>query len=273
TSDSPVPVGATDATATSSQLLPSMPNKIGGLIVIAPNAQKVATGYTGRRPIVEDARCNKCHQELGTFTTDAFHAGQRNDGTTCSWCHTPNRTSSGWSADSTSYIHAIHGGAKRTVPFNWHASSATDGFFNVKFPGVLRQCETCHLPGTYDFSATASASAQPNRPYRTVASGTLNASVSLSPYITTPGTNFGSGFTFNATTGVTTPAAATTLVTSPIATQCFACHDSTLARDHMLITGNASIYEARSTALAKPELCMVCHDTGRIADIKVMHSK
>jgi hypothetical protein len=59
-----------------------MPNAYGGLIVIAKNVQKVATGYTGRRPIVEDARCNACHQELGTFTEDAFHAGQRNDGTT-----------------------------------------------------------------------------------------------------------------------------------------------------------------------------------------------
>ncbi len=89
---------------------------MGGLIVIAPNAQKVATGFTGRRPIVEDARCNACHQELGTFTEDAFHAGQRNDGTTCSWCHTPNRASSGWSADSIYFVHAIHAGAKRETP-------------------------------------------------------------------------------------------------------------------------------------------------------------
>ena len=42
-----------------------MPNMTGGLIVIAPNAQKVATGYTGRRPVVEDARCNACHQAAG----------------------------------------------------------------------------------------------------------------------------------------------------------------------------------------------------------------
>ncbi len=76
------------------------PNPTGGLIVIAPNVQKVGTTFTGRRVIVEDKRCNACHQELGTFTEDAFHAGQRNDGTTCSWCHTPNRTSSAWSADS-----------------------------------------------------------------------------------------------------------------------------------------------------------------------------
>ena len=136
--------------------------------------QKVATGYTARRPIVEDARCNKCHQELGTFTTDAFHGGQRNDGTTCAWCHNPNRTSSGWSADSTSFIHAIHASAKRTVPFTWHASSTTENFADVKYPGVLRQCETCHLPGTYDFSATASDSALPNRLYRSVATGIFN---------------------------------------------------------------------------------------------------
>ena len=266
---------------------PGFSGKTGGLIVVAPNATKVAGAgcptatnascnsngsYNGRRPIVEDARCNKCHQELGTFTTDVFHGGQRNDGTTCSWCHTPNRNSSGWSADSTSYIHAIHGGAKRSVPFNWHASSATDGFFNVKYPGVLKQCETCHLPGTYDFSASASASAMANRPYRTVATGTLSASISLSPYVT-PGTNYGSGPSVASATGVLTEGAATTLLTSPTATQCFACHDTTIARQHMEITGNASIYKDRTTALATPELCAVCHGPGRIADIKVMHAK
>ena len=133
-------------------------NKIGGLIVIAPNAQKVATGYTGRRAIVSDAKCNACHQELGTFTEDAFHAGQRNDGTTCAWCHKPNQTSSGWSADSTSFVHAIHASAKREVPYNWHAATATEGFYDVTYPGVLNQCETCHLAGTYDFSASTSAS-------------------------------------------------------------------------------------------------------------------
>ena len=110
-------------------------NKKGGLIVIAPNVQMVATGYTGRRAIVEDKRCNACHQELGTFTKDAFHAGQRNDATTCSWCHTPNRTSSGWSADSTAFVHAIHASAKRQVPYNWHAVSATEGYFEIGVPG------------------------------------------------------------------------------------------------------------------------------------------
>ncbi len=308
---STLPVSAVVPISSPELLDPRMPNKRGGLIVIAPNAQKVASAgctagtaggctssgaYTGRRPIVEDARCNKCHQELGTFTEDAFHAGQRNDGTTCAWCHTPNRTSSGWAADSTSFIHAIHAGAKRGVPFTWHASSTTESFADVKFPGVLSNCEGCHIRGSYDFSAAASQSALPNRLYRTVATGIFNGTAgtlttgctvtpisdclqtavgvfSLSPYVIkdnlAPG--YGSGFSVSSA-GVPTDAAPTTLVNSPVATQCFSCHDSALARTHMEENG-ASLYVPRSTALGAVETCALCHATGRIADIRVMHAK
>ena len=290
-------------------------NSVGGLIVIAPNATKVADGYTGRRPIVEDARCNKCHQELGAFTEDAFHGGQRNDGTTCSWCHRPNLTSSGWSADSTSYIHSIHGGNKRTHPFTWHAAAVGESFADVKFPGLLKNCEGCHIRGAYDFSNPASQSALPNRLYRTVATGFFAVNVgdtvptysgasctagtstpqtdvgvySLSPYVLGIPQNYGTGFSYNTgllpsnsctTDGapVTNPPDGTlqadprTLVNSPIATACFACHDTDLARTHMEINGG-SIYALRATALGTMETCMVCHDTGRIADIKTMHAK
>lgn len=257
--------------ATATGLNPNMPNLMGGLIVIAPNAQKVATGYTGRRPIVENARCQACHQQLGPFTEEAFHAGQRNDGTTCAWCHTPNQNTNGWSGDSTSYIHAIHAAAKRTVPFNWHAASATEGFFDIGFPGVLRDCQTCHLPGTYDFSAAASKTALPNRLYRAVATGTPAAGVTISPYVIA-GNNYGGNFSFSAATGVTTAAAATTLVNSPIATACFACHDDKVTTSHMQANG-ASIYTPRSTALGQVEQCMVCHGPGSIADIAVVHRK
>jgi len=295
---STLPVSAVVPISSPELLDPRMANRRGGLIVIAPNAQKVATGYTGRRPIVEDARCNKCHQELGTFTEEAFHGGQRNDGSTCAWCHTPNRTSSGWSADSTSYIHMIHAGAKREVPFTWHASSTTESFADIKFPGVLSECETCHLPGTYGFSAAPSASALPNRLYRTVATGLFNGTAgtlttgctvtaindclqtAVGVFSLYPGpevikdnlTSYGSGFSVAAATGVPTNAAGTTLVNSPIATQCFACHDSILARAHIEVNGG-SIYAPRTTALGTIETCMVCHDAGRIADIEVMHAK
>lgn len=159
-------------------------NKCGGLIVAADTVQKVASGYTGRRAIVDNAKCNLCHEQLGEFTDESFHAGQRNDGTTCAWCHKPNQTSSGWAADSSNFIHAIHAGVKsgatdhttaRTVQFTWHAVDSADNFSTIGFPGNLKKCETCHLPGTYDFSATASLSAVPNRLYRTVATGKFNS--------------------------------------------------------------------------------------------------
>ncbi len=245
-------------------------NKQGGLIVIAPNAQVVGTGYTGRRAIVEDARCNACHQELGTFTEDAFHAGQRNDGTTCSWCHNPNKTGTGWAIDSTVFVHAIHAASKRSVPYNYQATSATDGFFDITFPGILNDCTTCHLPGTFDFSVTPQ-SAIDNRLYRTTANGTYTASPALSPYVVA-GTNYGSGFSFSAGTGATTPAAATTLVSSPTAAVCSACHDTNDAVAHMRANGG-SFYQGRTAALATTETCLVCHGSGRTADIAVEHAK
>jgi OmcA/MtrC family decaheme c-type cytochrome len=242
-------------------------NKKGGLIVIAPNVQMVATGYTGRRAIVQDEHCNACHQELGTFTTDAFHAGQRNDATTCSWCHNPNKVGTGWSIDSTAFVHAIHASAKRTVPYTYQATSSTDGFFNVTFPGILSDCQTCHLPGTFDFSATPSAAIS-SRQLRTAAQGTFSASPALSPYVTA-GTNYGSGFSTSAA-GVPTDAAATTLVLSPTVAVCSACHDSSTATAHM--KGNTGVFYApRSAALGNTETCLVCHGTGGVADIAVVH--
>ena len=268
------------ATATSG-LTAGMPNMTGGLVVITPNSQKVATGYTARRAIVDDARCNACHQELGTFTEEAFHGGQRNDGSTCSWCHTPNRASSGWSADSISFVHAIHAGNMRSKDFTWHAATTTESFADIGYPGVLADCQACHLAGTYDFSATASAASLPNRQYRTVATGKFNGTAtgdplsvfSLSPYIVKDNVfDYGSGFSFNAATGVTTAAAGTTSVISPITAACFACHDSTQAKAHMELNGG-SIYAPRTAALATVETCMVCHATNRIGDIRAMHAK
>ena len=167
------PYPVTDATATPAQIGNSygafQPNKTGGLIVVAPDVQVVASAgaaaggtggaYTGRRQIVEDKRCNNCHQELGAFNESQFHGGQRNDGTTCAWCHTPNRSSQGWSVDSTNFVHAIHGDLKRVKDFTYYAASTTDGFWKIGYPGVLKNCEACHIPGSYDFSNSASKAA------------------------------------------------------------------------------------------------------------------
>jgi OmcA/MtrC family decaheme c-type cytochrome len=221
--------------------------KQGGVIVAAPNVWKVATGFTARRAVVDNGKCNDCHSPLGISPT--FHAGQRNDGPTCSFCHNPNRTSSGWSANAKDFIHAAHGGRARTVPFTWHAVSATDTFADIEFPGALNDCTACHVAGTFDYSATASANALPNMLVSTVATGKYDGAsataYTLSPYVVTDNVkDYGAGFSYNTATGVTTPAAGTTLVKTPITAACSGCHDAPMAIDHMRANGG-HFYDTR----------------------------
>ncbi len=78
---------------------------------------------------------------------------------------------------------------------------------------------------------------------------------------------------YSAATGVLTVRSPTTLVTSPTVTVCSACHDSADAISHFKLNG-AAFYQARGTAITGTnETCLVCHGTGRIADIAVVHSK
>jgi OmcA/MtrC family decaheme c-type cytochrome len=232
---------------------------VGGLIVPALDKYAVASGYTARRSAVDTAKCNKCHGHLGA--NPSFHAGQRNDAPTCSFCHNPNRTSSGWSANASTFVHAIHAGAKRTVPYTWHATSATTGYWDITYPlsgdgsDLLKYCEACHVSGYFDFSASAYTSGggalMNNLLWTTVATGTLasssTSSYTFSPYVTLD-KDYGSGFSISASTGVGTDAAGTTLVSSPISAVCFSCHDSTTASDHMKLNGGA-LYRPRSEAM------------------------
>jgi hypothetical protein len=123
------------------------------------------------------------------------------------------------------------------------------------------------------------------RLYRTVATGTIAASTSTptisyantgAPLGFVAGTAYGAGPSVASATGIVTEGVGTTLVNSPIATACVACHDGNIAPfpvlDHIAGEGGA-IYEPRSTALAKQERCLLCHGTGQVADIKAMHNK
>jgi len=255
----------------------------GGLSVPAPNIWKVATGYTGRRPIVENAKCIKCHGALGV--TPNFHGGLRNDGPTCAFCHNPNRSSAGWSASSKFFIHAIHAGRKRTVNYTWHAAAAGPGYDEIEFPGTLNTCTTCHLPGTYDFTNSANLTALASEQLTTVASGTLDPNpltnstyYTVSPYVPSAGGVYGAGFSYNASNTATPPrtteAAGTTLVATPLTAACVACHDSSIAVDHMRANGG-HFYAQRSTVLASTakEQCMICHGPGRVAAIGAVHQR
>ncbi len=261
--------------------LPADGKAQGGLSVPPPNVWKTATGHTGRRAIVETAKCNACHGALGV--TPSFHAGQRNDGPTCSFCHTPNRTSSGWAAGSKYFIHAIHGARKRTVPFTWHAIAAGQGYDEIEFPGTLNSCTTCHVPNTYDFTSVSNLASLPAQQLSTVAVGRYNTDplvnssyYTVSPYVVADGVfDYGNNFSYNAATNTTTNAADTTLVLSRVTGACSACHDSPVALDHMRQNGGL-FYAQRSIALAPtapPEQCMICHGPGRIAAIGAVHQR
>lgn len=251
----------------------------GGLSVPAPNVWKVATGYTARRQIVDNAKCNNCHGALGV--TPTFHAGQRNNGPTCSFCHNPNRTSSGWSASSKYFIHGIHAGRKRVVPFTWHAAAAGPGYDEVEFPGTLNMCTTCHVPNTYDFTNATNLTGIGNAELTTVATGKYSTDplvnstyYTVSPYVVADNqTDYGAGFAYNAATNVTTQAAGTTLVITPITAACSACHDTPTAIDHMKGNGG-QFYSQRQTVLAPnapQEQCLICHGPGRVAAIGEVH--
>jgi OmcA/MtrC family decaheme c-type cytochrome len=280
----------------------------GGLIVAAPDVYQVATdtatgkAYAARRGIVKNDNCKACHEQLGA--NPSFHAGQRNDGPTCAFCHNPNRTSGGWSASSSTFIHGIHGAAFRNVKFSWHAACTTgsfaagtctldnaDSFADVTYPGILNNCQQCHLPGTYDFSASASASAVSSLLMSTVGTGSYTPDISTSPYVLANGTDYGSGFsTSNLTSGtkdgvactsaapcacsLSAPcqASSTTLVSSPIVAACSACHDSANDLSHMRQMGG-TFYGTRASALASSESCMMCHGPGTVAAIADVHGK
>jgi OmcA/MtrC family decaheme c-type cytochrome len=253
----------------------------GGLSIPPPNVWKAATGFTGRRPIVDNDKCLDCHGALGVAPT--FHAGQRNDGPTCSFCHNPNRTSAGWSAGSKYFIHAIHAGRKRTVPFTWKAAALGSGFDEVEFPGTLNTCTTCHLPGTDDFTSSTSMNAIANMELTAVATGKYNSDplvnssyYTLSPYVVADGvTDYGNNFSFSASTGVTTQASGNNLVLSPITGACAACHDSTIAINHMKANGG-QFYATRTSVLSlgpSQEQCMICHGPGRTAAIGTVHQR
>jgi OmcA/MtrC family decaheme c-type cytochrome len=271
--------------------------KMGGLVIAAPNVAKPLNAADVRRPVVSNAKCNACHAQLGAGPT--FHAGQRNDAPTCSWCHKPNQASSGWSANVSTFIHGIHGGEARSTPFMWHATcnyttptsyqapngTCTEDGTNtgavvspktygpdVTYPGRLTDCGQCHLDDTFSFGTGASAAAVPGLLWTTVATGTFTASPAQNPAVPLA-TNFGLGYSINNYTGDYVDAEGATLVTSPVSAACYSCHDTAGAKSHMESKGGF-IYKPRSTAMAggtSTELCLDCHSAGMIWGVDQYH--
>jgi len=178
-------------------------------------------------------------------------------------------------------VHAIHGASKRTQPFNYEATAKNQkGFGTIGYPGVLNNCEQCHIPGSYDFGLSANATASTNLLWATDANADMRnpsnkPSIGLSPWINILGKG-------------QIDYRGDPLVSSPVTAACFACHDSMTAVAHFQANGGILLRSVSSITGATPavppatinrsgldaknvEQCLLCHASGRTADVKVVH--
>lgn len=153
-------------------------------------------------------------------------------------------------------IHGIHAGGSRTTPLKFVRDRGTSGvyiwdFGFVKYPGILKRCDTCH----------------------TGASG-YNA-IPAGARVTTDTTTDGGAIT-TADNVVIIDAArktlpnATDLVTTPYTASCVSCHDLPTSVSHMRQNGG-QIKVPRSQANPNGESCLTCHGTTGAASIFNAH--
>jgi OmcA/MtrC family decaheme c-type cytochrome len=171
-------------------------------------------------------------------------------------------------------IHGMHAQKDRTAPFRDARDRTPDAitlldFSRIAFPGVLKNCETCHKPGTYaSVPATALASTQEFRDaaYVTAALGGLTTPAIAKAALTQPNPD--------------------DVVATPFAAACVSCHDDALAKSHIGLNGGiigstvgAQVVATDTRALMMSkggpasETCSLCHGAGKIADVKVVHGQ
>lgn len=97
---------------------------------------------TPRRQVVATAKCAACHQDL-TFV----HGGTRNETQECTICHNPSLVDNTLkqSVNFATQIHSIHRGENLVNPY----MLGTTNYQEVRFPGDLRDCSTCHVNNSY----------------------------------------------------------------------------------------------------------------------------
>ena len=153
-------------------------------------------------------------------------------------------------------IHGIHAGRSRVNPF-MDARDRTPNaivvldFARMNFPGILSNCETCHLSGTYN-----------SVPANTLPSTYENIDAAYAA-TANPANAKASRLTVNATD----------VVTSPFAAACVSCHDSAVAQSHIASTGIGKIKAARGSVVPATEQCAFCHGPGKFVDVAVAHKK
>jgi OmcA/MtrC family decaheme c-type cytochrome len=127
----------------------------------------VSKAVEPRRQIVDENKCLKCHNVL------SLHGANRNNTEYCVFCHNPRgddesrRNADDMPPQTIHFkvmIHRIHTGEDlnhdyTVFGFRTTPASATNpvNFNEVTFPGDRRDCEKCHLPGTWELPIVAGA--------------------------------------------------------------------------------------------------------------------
>jgi len=159
-------------------------------------------------------------------------------------------------------IHGIHAGRDRVTPFAEMRDRNTVlvplDFRRLDFPGILNNCETCHVTAT---SATTT--------YNTVPSNALVSRFEAINADYAAGIAGGTATTAMAKASLATQNA-TDAVTTPFTASCISCHDNPVAKSHIALNGGL-INVARSAAVGKVEACATCHAPGDIVDPAVVH--
>ena len=277
----PIPATGTTGSGIASlegRAVVTLPNISGsGTTATTLGVQGVSLGFAitdptpvARTAIVDINKCNVCHRVL------TLHGENRTgDINLCASCHNPNATDisqhtstspaspcySGNAATSDNpidfkrLIHEIHASGD---PYSWGATGGVTicsfggkaTTFQVLYPGdangSLANCQACHNAGTY----------YPVDP--TVIQGTTIHSNNITTL-------------------------ADDVAISPNASACSGCHNDSTAQQHMI--QNGALFNAGKTATgvltaapgsttppATTETCSVCHGSGAIADVAVVHN-
>ena len=258
---------------------------------------KAVTGDTARRTVVDKTKCSNCHEWFEGHGGNRVYDTQIcvmchvpglatsgrgiSDAALAAYPFTAadNKILADWKFDKTlpnaalkfpvvtnnfkDMIHGIHSGRDRVTPFQ-DARDRTPSaitlldFRRMDFPGVLNNCNTCHVSST---SATTT--------FNTVPANTL-----VSTY-----ESIDAAYAAAIAGGTATPAIAKTALntandtdstSSPFASACASCHDNAAAKNHMTQNGGA-IKVVRSQAKLAGEACAVCHGPGTEFDTAVVH--
>lgn len=113
-----------------------------------------------RRLVVDDYKCENCHANL------SLHGGNRHDaGGYCQTCHMPGATDDVVRLEGLDesihfkyMVHKIHRGADLENGFVVYGfGSSVHDYSHIVYPGDLRNCEACHVEGSYGLPTPAGA--------------------------------------------------------------------------------------------------------------------